>query len=107
VCVYTRMMREKESLNEERKNETSFAYDFFSLAGRKFSELPVSEFACPPRILESPRQVQVFEGENATFDCVFEAVPLPTVKWYLYGRPIANNTLISLHRKFLIFEVRE
>jgi len=75
--------------------------------GRKFSELPVSEFACPPRIVEAVGGgvVEVVEGEDATFDCLFEAVPTPTVRWYSNGRLIPNNTFITLQRKFLIFEV--
>ncbi|OXA38001.1 Leucine-rich repeat-containing protein 4B [Folsomia candida] len=80
------------------------------LSGRRFSELPVSEFACPPRIVweggggGGVRQVGVVEGDNATFDCAFEAVPSPVVRWYLFGRPILNNTILSFSRKFIIFE---
>ncbi|CAL8078938.1 unnamed protein product [Orchesella dallaii] len=74
------------------------------LAEQKFSDLAVTEFACPPRILDAsqatPRQVKITEGDNATFQCVIESIPSPTVLWYWYGRPIANNTL----RKYIIFE---
>lgn len=71
----------------------------------------MSEFACPPRIVweggggGGVRQVGVVEGDNATFDCAFEAVPSPVVRWYLFGRPILNNTILSFSRKFIIFEV--
>lgn len=78
----------------------------FFITGKKFSELSVSEFACPPSILEAtpttPRQVRVTEGDNATFECVIESVPSPEVRWYWYNRLIENNTL----RKYIIYEVR-
>ena len=106
-CIIYLSGRKRVARNVSYLLHTVIFFRLFPLdfTGRRFSELTVNDFACVPRILDSVRHVKVHEGENATLECVFESVPITSIRWYLYGRPIINNTLISAHRKFLIHEV--
>lgn len=71
---------------------------------RTFGELHVDDFACKPDILPVNRYVEATTGENATVTCRADAVPPPTITWYLNGKPLSNNTVFGSYQKVFIFE---
>jgi len=75
------------------------------LAGLKFANLQVDEFACPPELLSAPRYVEANVGENATLSCKIGSVPTSKVRWYRDGTEVLNNSLVNRgQQKFVIFE---
>ena len=62
------------------------------LRRRAFEAVPLSQFACPPRIREGARTVTAWSGDNVTLSCSVSASPEARVRWLWHGRLVANGS---------------
>jgi hypothetical protein len=66
------------------------------VVGRKFDRLDVDEFACRPEMVPTSRQVDAYYNENATIDCVVQAVPEAEVEWFRGTEILRNGTVLGV-----------
>ena len=48
-------------------------------------------FSVLPEIVTQPMDANVFIGEDATFTCIADGEPTPSIQWLFEGRVISNN----------------
>ena len=63
------------------------------LRRRAFEAVPLSQFACPPRIREGSGKVTAWSGDNVTLSCSVSASPEARVRWLWRGRLVANGSV--------------
>lgn len=75
------------------------------LAGKRFTDIAIDNFACPPELMAATRYIESNIGSNATIHCKVGSIPTSSIKWIRDGHEIMNNSIIDKGiRKFVIYE---
>jgi len=69
------------------------------LAGQRFADIPLENFACPPEIIAASRYIEANIGSNATVTCRVKASPSASVRWMRRGQEVRNNSLIDADQR--------
>lgn len=62
-----------------------------ALAGLRWNDIPMEEFACGPNVTITEKMIQEEIGGNVTFRCHVEGDPEPEVAWLFNGKPINGS----------------
>lgn len=75
------------------------------LSGKRFTDIAIDNFACPPELMAATRYIESNIGSNATIYCKVGSIPTSSIKWIRDGHEIMNNSIIDKGiRKFVIYE---
>ncbi|KAA0198679.1 hypothetical protein HAZT_HAZT008705 [Hyalella azteca] len=77
------------------------------LEGKKFSDIDLDSFACPPQVLVVGRNAQGKAGTNITAWCPVAGLPMPAVSWYLGDALIMNGSKVGSATAYIINEISE
>ncbi|XP_054708347.1 leucine-rich repeat-containing protein 4C-like [Uloborus diversus] len=61
-----------------------------SLNGITWEGLSLEEFACPPKMINVPKEFTVVSGNNASILCQVNATPKASIHWEVNGRSLRN-----------------
>ncbi|KAF2364569.1 Leucine-rich repeat, partial [Trinorchestia longiramus] len=77
------------------------------LEGKKFSDIDLDSFACPPQVLVTGKKAQGKAGSNITAWCPVAGLPTPAVSWFLGDVLIHNGSKVGSATVYIINEIYE
>ena len=77
-----------------------------SLKGQKLGSLNITQFACPPQMLPTPRKMWLYVGDSGKFECKVNSVPASSIAWSYQHMEIHNKSKLNSN-EMVVFEYGE